>query len=116
MSAPTPRVPHTERQPRCGEGALEVLATGPLATVQDLGRPGCTHIGVGLSGAADRGALALGNRLVANPPGAAGIEVTFGGLALRTRHEVLVAVTGAPCAVTVDGRDAAANAVAKVSC
>jgi hypothetical protein len=39
------------------EEGLRVLQTGPLCTVQDLGRPGLARLGVGASGAADRGAL-----------------------------------------------------------
>ncbi|MEV4324906.1 allophanate hydrolase subunit 2 family protein, partial [Microbispora rosea] len=35
--------------------ALVVLAPGPLTTVQDLGRRRHSHLGVGRSGAADRG-------------------------------------------------------------
>ncbi|MGW4916957.1 5-oxoprolinase subunit C family protein [Streptomyces albidoflavus] len=76
--------------------ALEILATGPLATVQDLGRPGLAAIGVGASGAADRSALRLANRLVGNPEGAAAVEATLGGLAVRALRPLTVAVTGAP--------------------
>ncbi|WP_019544226.1 biotin-dependent carboxyltransferase family protein [Streptomyces sulphureus] len=94
--------------------ALEVVSTGPLATLQDLGRPGLAHIGVGASGAADRGALRLANRLVANPESAAAIEATLGGLAVRAVREVVVAVTGAPCPVTVDGVAAAPHSVVRV--
>ena len=53
--------------------ALEVLATGPLATIQDLGRPGHAAWGVGASGAADRASLRLGNRLVGNPEDAGAV-------------------------------------------
>jgi biotin-dependent carboxylase-like uncharacterized protein len=81
--------------------ALLVLATGPLTTVQDLGRPGHSHLGIGRSGAADRGALRLANRLLANPEGAAGLEVTLGGLQVRAGGDLLVALTGAPCPATV---------------
>ena len=59
---------------------IEVLSPGPLATVQDLGRPGLADLGVSRSGAADRGALRLANRLVGNDESAAGIEITLGGL------------------------------------
>ncbi|GAB2760016.1 biotin-dependent carboxyltransferase family protein [Salinifilum aidingensis] len=93
---------------------LEVLSTGPLATVQDLGRPGLGHIGVGTSGAADRGALRLANRLLANPEGAAAVEVTLGGLELLARGPVTVALTGAPCPLSVDGRGAAMHAVLRL--
>lgn len=80
---------------------LEVLATGPMTTVQDLGRPGHGHVGVGRSGAADRAALRLANRLLANPEGAAALEVTLGGLQVTARGDLLVALTGAPCPATV---------------
>ncbi|WP_245647207.1 biotin-dependent carboxyltransferase family protein [Microtetraspora niveoalba] len=86
-----------------GYGALEVVATGPLATVQDLGRPGRGDLGVGRSGAADRGALRLANRLVGNPEGAAALEVTFGGLCVRAHGDLVIALAGAACPVTVTG-------------
>ena len=54
---------------------LEILRTGPLAVVQDLGRPGLAHLGVSRSGAADRRAHKLANRLVANPDDRATVEV-----------------------------------------
>lgn len=85
---------------------LTVLATGPLTTVQDLGRPGSAAIGVTRSGAADSAAAALANRLVGNRPEAALLEVTAGGLRVRTERTVLVAVTGAPAPVEIDGRAA----------
>lgn len=83
---------------------LTVLATGPGATVQDLGRPGYGELGVGPSGAADLPSLRLANRLVGNPEGYAGVEVTFGGLRVRFDRPALVAVTGAEVPVTVGGR------------
>lgn len=81
---------------------LEVLATGPLATVQDLGRPGLAALGVGRSGAADEDSLRLANRLLGNAEEDAVVEVTFGGLEVRSHGGVLVTVTGAPCPTTVD--------------
>ena len=84
--------------------ALEVLATGPLATVQDLGRPGHAAWGVGASGAADRASLRLGNRLVGNSEDAGALEVTLGGLAVRALGDVLAALTGAPCPTQVKRR------------
>ncbi|MBD3142040.1 biotin-dependent carboxyltransferase family protein [Microbispora bryophytorum] len=87
--------------------ALVVLAPGPLTTVQDLGRRRHGHLGVGRSGAADRGALRLANRLLANPENAACLEVTLGGLEVRATGDLLVTLTGAPCPASVtcpDGR------------
>lgn len=86
---------------------LEVVRAGALTTVQDLGRPGYAHLGVPRSGALDTGAHALANRLLGNPPGAATLETTLDGVGLRAvGGPVTVAVTGAPCAVRVDGRPA----------
>jgi biotin-dependent carboxylase-like uncharacterized protein len=87
--------------------ALEVLASGPLALIQDSGRPGLAAMGVGRSGAADRGSFQLGARLVAQDYTAAGIEVTFGGLAIRAHGDVMVALTGAPAPADVDGAEVA---------
>ena len=78
--------------------ALEVVEPGPLTTVQDEGRPGLGALGVGRSGACDRRAYALANRLVGNRPGAAVLETTLGGLVLRAHHDVVLATTGARCA------------------
>ena len=76
---------------------IEIVDTGPLATVQDGGRPGLAALGVPRSGAFDRGALHAANRLVGNRPDAAAIEVTFGGLAVRCLTAMTLALTGAPC-------------------
>ena len=86
------------------ERALEVLAAGPLTLVQDLGRVGFAAVGVGRSGAVDRGAFRLGARLLAQPYTAAALEVTFGGLSVRARGNVMLALTGAPSPADVDGR------------
>ncbi len=85
---------------------IEVVRAGPLATVQDLGRAGHAHLGVPVSGAADRTSLCLANRLIGNPEDAAGLELTFGGAALRFESSAWIAVTGAP----VDVRPGTMNA------
>jgi biotin-dependent carboxylase-like uncharacterized protein len=90
--------------------ALVVEATGPLVLLQDLGRPGLAHLGVSPSGAADRSAHRLANRLVGNPEGAATLEVTLGGLAVRATTTVFVAVTGAATTLRADGVPTASHA------
>lgn len=82
---------------------IEVLAVGPATTVQDLGRPGYAAWGLGGGGAADRESLRLANRLVGNPEDLAALEVFLGGLTLRFTAAALVAVTGAPAPVWLDG-------------
>lgn len=81
---------------------IEVLAAGPLASVQDLGREGFAALGVARAGAFDRAALRLANRLVGNPEDRAAVEITFGGLAVRLTEPATVALTGAVCAGAPD--------------
>jgi biotin-dependent carboxylase-like uncharacterized protein len=55
------------------------------------------------SGALDPSALRHANRLVGNPPGAAGLETTLLGCAVRCEAATTVAVAGAPARIRVDG-------------
>nr|WP_278256282.1 carboxyltransferase domain-containing protein [Nocardioides convexus] len=91
--------------------ALVVRAAGGPVLVQDQGRPGHAAIGVGASGAADRVAHALANRLLANDPGAATLEVVLGGLEVEAAGTLWVCVTGAPAPLSVDGRAEPTGAV-----
>jgi biotin-dependent carboxylase-like uncharacterized protein len=97
---------------------LEVLDGGLLTTVQDAGRPGRADQGVGTSGWLDPPAAALANRLVANPAGAAVLEVTLRGPSLVLRgpqgSSRSVAVTGGSAEVTIDGRAVAMHSPVEV--
>ena len=91
---------------------LEILRTGPLALVEDLGRTGMAHLGVTRSGAADRRSHTLANRLVANPDDRATVEVMFGGFSARVRGgDIDVAVTGADTDPTVNGKPFGTNSI-----
>ncbi|MBT3152096.1 biotin-dependent carboxyltransferase family protein [Streptomyces sp. CHD11] len=94
--------------------ALAVVRAGALTTVQDRGRPGHAHLGVPRSGVLDGPAAALANRLVGNTPEAAVLETTLNGCSVSPRSTVTIAVTGAPCAVTVDGGPVAWGAPVRV--
>lgn len=85
--------------------ALHVLDPGPLTLVEDAGRAGLAHLGVSPSGAADRTAYELGERLVGNPRGRAALEVLLGGLTVRAEGDLLAALTGARCPAAVDGAE-----------
>jgi biotin-dependent carboxylase-like uncharacterized protein len=93
---------------------IVVVATGPLTTVQDRGRPGWASIGVPPSGAADPRSLDLANRIVGNDPGAAALEGTLAGPRLRFSERALVAVAGAVADVSVSGVAAQRNALLEV--
>ena len=94
---------------------LEILQTGPLALVEDLGRAGLSHLGVTRSGAADRRSHTLANRLVANPGDRATVEVTMGGFTARVHggdgDGIAIAVTGADTDPSADGVPFGANSI-----
>jgi biotin-dependent carboxylase-like uncharacterized protein len=93
---------------------IEVVRPGPLATVQDLGRPGYGAWGIVPGGAADRRSFTLANRLVGNRETAAALEITGGGFEATFAEPATIALTGAPCPVTVAGRAAAMNCPIRV--
>ncbi|HEY7385590.1 MAG TPA: biotin-dependent carboxyltransferase family protein [Beijerinckiaceae bacterium] len=87
--------------------ALLVTACGAMTSLQDFGRFGWQRHGVSNSGAMDRLALASANMLVGNAPDTAAIEfMLLGGTFRLAGGSARVAVAGAPCAITVDGRPA----------
>jgi biotin-dependent carboxylase-like uncharacterized protein len=89
---------------------IVVEDTGPLALVEDLGRSGFAHLGVSPSGAADRSACALANRLVGNAENAAVVEVTLGGLVITVSQLHWVSVTGAPTQLWIDDQPTSSHA------
>ncbi|MFI0721967.1 urea carboxylase [Streptomyces sp. NPDC021224] len=83
---------------------IDVVRAGTLTTVQDWpGRTGLWHVGVPPCGPMDDLSFRLGNTALGNGEGAAGLECTLQGPALRFSHTTTVCVTGAPAPVTVDG-------------
>ena len=75
---------------------LRLLTPGLGTRVVDLGRPATRSLGVPVGGAADRFALAMGNGLVGNPPGAAALEVTLAGPTLQATAPLACVLYGAP--------------------
>lgn len=84
--------------------SFEVLDSGTMTTVQDWpGRQGYWDVGVPPSGPMDALSFRLGNRLLGNPEGAAGLECTLTGPTLRFQHDARIALTGATMEATLDG-------------
>ncbi|GAB3799940.1 hypothetical protein GCM10028798_13720 [Humibacter antri] len=94
--------------------AVTVLQSGPQLLIEDLGRPGSASIGAGRSGALDRGALRLGNRLVGNAESAAGLEAVVGAR-LRFERSTWIAVTGARGALKMGGHAIEPDAAVQAS-
>jgi antagonist of KipI len=85
-------------------GVIQVQDPGLFTTVQDLGREGFGPLGVSPSGAADAISLRLGNRLVGNAEGAAGLEMTLLGGTFLFPEGAVVALTGSDFGATLDGK------------
>jgi antagonist of KipI len=91
-----------------------VARAGFLTSVQDLGRTGFREFGVSLSGALDSFALRVANLLVNNDEGAAGLEITFGGLQLHFQNERIVAWCGGEFDVQIGAAPLPAGHAARV--
>ncbi len=84
---------------------IEVLDGGLLTSVQDAsGRQGWRRYGVQASGALDRSAAALANRLAGNADAAAVLEVTLLGPSLRISESARIGLAGADLGATLDGK------------
>jgi antagonist of KipI len=84
--------------------AMQVIEPGLFTTVQDLGREGFGLLGVSASGAADALALRIGNGLVGNAEGAAGLEMTLVGGAFLFSEDATVALAGSDFGAHLDGQ------------
>src|ERR1700687_2559932 len=84
-------------------GVIQVQEPGFCTTVQDLGREGFGPLGVSPSGAADPISMRLGNRLVGNGEGAAGLEMTLLGGRFLFPEGAVLALTGSDFGATLDG-------------
>ena len=94
--------------------SLIVERAGFFSSVQDLGRVGFREFGVSTSGALDSFALRVANLLVGNEDGAAGFEITFGGLQLHFQDERIVAWCGGQFDVQIGSSPLLAGRVARL--
>ena len=81
---------------------ISILKPAVQTTVQDLGRTGFRHLGVGWSGAMDRLSLIIGNYLVGNAKDAAGLELCIPPARIRFDTACIIALTGADCSARLD--------------
>lgn len=87
------------------EARIDVERAGVATTIQDArGRLGLWNVGIPPSGAFDNLSFELANRAVGNTDGEPGLECTLQGPRLRFAQPAVVAITGAPAQVMVDGR------------
>ena len=86
---------------------LKVLKGGIECVIEDWpGRLGYMGMGMAASGAMDNLALQMGNLLLGNPPGEAGIEIAGGYCTFEILEDGVVAVTGADMECMCSGEKA----------
>jgi len=84
--------------------SIDVLAAGNFSTVQDYpGRLGYWDVGIPPNGPMDHLSFRLGNRVVGNTEGTAGLELTVTGPTLKFNRKTTACLTGAPMKATLDG-------------
>ena len=83
--------------------SAHVLRAGTASLMQDRGRTGLRHLGIGSCGALDTYSQAVANMLVGNRRDATVLEVTLLGPRLRFERAARIALCGAPFDAQVDG-------------
>jgi biotin-dependent carboxylase-like uncharacterized protein len=83
---------------------LNVTNAGVLSLIQDAGRYGAFNLGLTNGGPADATAFYWANRLCGNELNATTIEISLGGLQLMAQVDCVIAVTGAPMPLTINGQ------------
>ncbi|MEO1729814.1 MAG: urea carboxylase [Pseudomonadota bacterium] len=84
--------------------SVRVISGGTATSVQDWpGRQGLWDVGVPPSGPMDDCSFRRGNRVLGNPDGTAGLEVTFTGPTLTFNSAARICLTGADFAAKLDG-------------
>ena len=93
---------------------IRVRQPGLLTTVQDTGRFGKYDIGMPPSGAMDLFSYQIGNYLVGNEEGAAGLEITYWGPELEITEDAVIAITGAEMPPKINDEETATWEALKV--
>jgi biotin-dependent carboxylase-like uncharacterized protein len=83
---------------------LIVTNAGVLSLIQDAGRYGAFNLGLTNGGPADSLAFYWANRLCGNALNSTAIEISLGGLQLTAQIDCVVAITGAPMPLTINGQ------------
>lgn len=95
---------------------LEVLSLNGILSIQDLGRPNSQHLGFSVGGCADESAYLYANKLIAdalrqpicaNPRSQLNLptlELTLGQASFRANTPCTIAITGADCHATINGK------------
>lgn len=83
---------------------FSVQSGGLQSAIQDAGRKGVSDIGLTQSGAMDELSFGYANLLVGNAFNTPTIEIALGGLVLKAKGKMSIAITGADMSPTCNGK------------
>ena len=83
---------------------LTILRAGISTSIQDAGRTGWRQYGIALNGALDIPAMKTANLLVGNAQDSAVLEITLGQFSAEFGRDGWIALTGAGCHASIDGK------------
>jgi biotin-dependent carboxylase-like uncharacterized protein len=87
---------------------IKIINAGMQSVVEDWpGRLGYNGQGMGASGAMDNMALQMGNLLLGNKLGEAGIEITAGFFSCKFEDDAVIAITGCDMSPTINDKPVA---------
>ena len=92
----------------CTSG-IKILDGGMCTTVQDMGRLGFQHAGIGQSGVMDSESFQMGNAIVGNTDDAACLEATVLGPSIEFILPCEFVITGGECNATLNGNPLSMN-------
>ena len=81
-----------------------MIEPGILSLVEDFGRFGLCDKGISNSGVMDEYAYIIANKLLQNEAGTNCIEITLGGLKLKTNSDCVISITGADCGCKINSK------------
>lgn len=84
--------------------SIKIIEPGLMTSVQDKGRLGLQHQGIGQSGVMDAESFRLGNALLGNEENAACLEATALGPTIRFILDCEFVITGGECSATLDDK------------
>ena len=97
-------ITNSKNSTQCDSSGLMVTNAGVLSLIQDGGRYGAFNLGLTNGGPADSLAFYWANRLCGNDLNATAIEISIGGLSLTSQVDCVIAVTGAPMPLSINGK------------
>ncbi len=98
------QIKETKSEFKPAQASVEIIKTGVQLSIQDNGRRGYAAFGVSESGAIDKFSYQIANALLENDDNVAVLELLYGGAELIFKEDCQIALTGADCGASLNGK------------